>query len=215
MVGAGLFTVCIAALMIALTELGSEARGPAAVSFAVFVVAGVLFVLQELRARDPMVAFTLWSRRQIATANAATLLSGMTIIGLTTFLPMYVQGVLGQSAIVAGFALTMVVLGWPIGATLAARNFQRFGLRGALLMGAVLMPLGAIPFLFLAPGVSALVAGFGSIVIGLGMGFLSTTAIVIIQDSVGWAERGAATASRTSSPATSAARWAPPCWARC
>jgi MFS family permease len=57
------------------------------------------------------------------------------------------------------------------------------------------MPLGAVPFLFLAPGVSPVVAGCGSIVIGLGMGFLSTTAIVIIQDSVGWAERGAATAS--------------------
>ncbi len=193
--GAALFTVCVAALMLALTEAGSENATAAVAAAVVCLLSGGVFVLQELRARDPMVAFGLWAKRQIATANAATLLSGMTIIGLTTFLPMYVQGVLGQSAIVAGFALTMVVLGWPIGATLAARNFQRYGLRTTLLVGAVLMPLGAIPFLFLAPGVSAMVAGFGSIVIGLGMGFLSTTAIVIIQDSVGWAERGAATAS--------------------
>jgi MFS family permease len=194
-VGAALFTICVAALMLALTEAGTENVTTGLAAAAVCVVAASVFVWQELRARDPMVAFGLWAKRQVATANAATLLSGMTIIGLTTFLPMYVQGVLGQSAIVAGFALTMVVLGWPIGATLAARNFKRYGLRGTLLTGAVLMPLGAIPFLFLEPGVSAVVAGGGSIVIGLGMGFLSTTAIVIIQDSVGWAERGAATAS--------------------
>jgi MFS family permease len=42
---------------------------------------------------------------------------------------------------------------------------------------------------------SPVVAGLGSIVMGLGMGFLSTSAIVIIQGSVEWAERGAATAS--------------------
>lgn len=38
-------------------------------------------------------------------------------------------------------------------------------------------------------------AGAGSIVMGLGMGFFSTAAIVMVQDSVGWAERGVATAS--------------------
>ena len=45
------------------------------------------------------------------------------------------------------------------------------------------------------PGVSPAVAGLGSTVMGLGMGFLSTTSIVLIQDSVGWSERGSATAS--------------------
>ncbi len=193
--GAALFTVAVAALMLALTELGTDDMAGALAGGLVCVVASALFVLQELRARDPMLAFGLWGRRPIATANAATLLSGMTIIGLTTFLPMYVQGVLGQSAIVAGFALTMMVLGWPIGATLAARNFQRFGLRRTLLLGGALLPLGAVAFVLLAPGMSPVVAGVGSIVIGLGMGFLSTSAIVIIQDSVGWAERGSATAS--------------------
>ena len=123
----------------------------------------------------------------------------MAVIGLTTFLPMYVQGVLDRSALVAGFALTMMVLGWPIGATLATRAFPRFGLRGPLLLGAALLPLGAVLFLLLAPGVSPVVAGIGSVIMGLGMGFLTSSAIILIQDSVGWAERGAATASNVFS----------------
>ena len=133
--------------------------------------------------------------RPIATANAATLLSGMTIIGLTAFLPMYVQGVLGRTPLVAGFTLTLMVFGWPIGATIAARNFVRFGLRPTLLFGAALLPLGAIAFVALGDATSPVVAAGGSIVVGLGMGFLSSTAIVIIQDSVAWGQRGAATAS--------------------
>ncbi len=142
-----------------------------------------------------MLDFSLWAQRPIATANAATLLSGMVITGLTTFLPMYVQGVMRQSPLVAGFALTTMLFGWPVGATLAARNFVRFGLRPTLLFGAALLPFGGLAFVVLGADTPPLVAGFGSLVIGFGMGFLSTAAIVIIQDSVAWAQRGSATAS--------------------
>ena len=193
-VGAALFTVAIAALMAALTEAGASDREtlwPALV----FVVAAVLFVVQERRAAEPMMDFSLWAHRPIATANAATLLSGMAIIGLTAFLPMYVQGVLRQSPRIAGYALTMMVFGWPVGATIAARNFVRFGLRPVLLFGAALLPVGALAFLALGRSTSPVVAGVGSTVMGLGMGFLSTAAIIIIQDSVSWAQRGSATAS--------------------
>lgn len=193
--GAALFTVAVASLMLALTELGTSGFALAAMAACVCVVSGILFVIQERRFRDPIMNFDLWARRPIATSNAATLLSGAAIIGLTAFLPMYVQGVLGQSALVAGFTLTMMVLGWPIGATLAAKNFTRFGLRATLLFGGALLPLGALAFVVLGPGMSPVVAGLGSVVMGLGMGFLSTSAIVIIQESVGWAERGSATAS--------------------
>ena len=192
--GAALFTVAIASLMMALTEAGTS---PTATLWPalVFIAASILFVVQERRAKDPMMDFSLWAHRPIATANAATLLSGMAIIGLTAFLPMYVQGVMRQSPRVAGYALTMMVFGWPVGATLAARNFVRFGLRPVLLFGAVLLPIGAAAFVTLGPSTSPVVAGLGSTVMGLGMGFLSTAAIVIIQDSVAWAQRGSATAS--------------------
>ncbi len=193
--GAALFTAAIASLMVALTGMGASGGRAVAPSLGVFALSAVLFVVQERRAADPMLAFALWARRPIATCNAVTLLSGMAIIGLTAFLPMFVQGVLHRSALVAGFTLTVMVAGWPVGATVAARNFSRFGLRATLLFGAALLPTGALAFVALAPGSSPVLAGAGSAVLGLGMGFLSTSAIVIVQDSVGWAERGAATAS--------------------
>ncbi|MFT8245730.1 MDR family MFS transporter [Roseomonas sp. BN140053] len=194
-VGAALFTVAVASLMAALTEVGLSNRGTALAAGGLFVVSAALFVFQERRARDPMMDLQLWARRPIATANAATLLSGMAVIGLTTFLPMYVQGVLNQSALVAGFTLTVMVLGWPVAATVAAKTFHRVGLRRTFVIGAALLPVGAMAFVLLGPNTSPVVAGIGSLVVGLGMGFLSISAIVIIQDSVGWTERGSATAS--------------------
>jgi MFS family permease len=193
--GAALFAVAVAALMVALTKIGTAQATQAVLAGLVFLASTLLFIRQEQLAADPMVALRLWARRPIATTNAATLLSGMAVIGLTAFLPMYVQGVLNRSALVAGFALTIMVLGWPIGSIIAARNFTRFGLRATMLVGAALMPAGALAFAALGPDSSLLLADFGSLVMGLGMGFLSTSAVVIIQESVGWAERGTATAS--------------------
>ena len=194
--GAVLFALAIAALMVALTEAGTAGgAGVALGSTAVFLACAGAFVVQERRARDPMLDFGLWSQPAISAVNAATLFSGMSVIGLTTFLPMYVQGVLGQSALVAGFTLTVMVLGWPIGATIAAKVFPRFGLRRTLIFGATLLPFGAVPFLLLHPGMSPMVAALGSVIMGLGMGFLSVSALVIVQSAVGWRERGAVTAS--------------------
>jgi EmrB/QacA subfamily drug resistance transporter len=197
--GAALFAIGVAALMLAITDFGAAEQATALIAAAVFAVCAVLFVAQERRAKDPMINFALWARRPIATANIATLLSGMAVIGLTTFLPMYVQGVLGRSALVAGFALTMMVLGWPIGATVAGRTFVRVGLRTNFLIGATLLPVGAIAFLFLSPGMSPIIAGLGSTVMGLGMGFLTSSAIIIIQEHADWSERGSATASNVFS----------------
>ena len=193
--GAALFTLAVAAFMLLLTELGTGGRGILLAAFAVCAASAMLFTWQEWRAVDPMVDLSLWSRRIMATTNAATLFSGMAMIGLTTFLPMYVQVVMGRSPLVAGFMLTAMVLGWPIAATLGARHFGRFGLKPIFVLGGALIAGGSIPFVLLTPSMSPYIAGLGSLVLGFGLGFLSTAAIVIIQDSVGWAERGAATAS--------------------
>ena len=193
--GAALFTVAIGALMMALTDAGSADNTRPLLEFAVFLVCGALFVWQERRAAEPMISFALWTHRPIAAANAATLFCGMAMMGLTTFLPMYVQGVLQRSPVVAGLALTMMMVGWPTGSTLAARTFHRVGLRRVLVGGSFFLPLGAMAFVLLDKNSSPVMAGIGSIVMGLGMGTSSVCSLVLIQELVRSAERGSATAS--------------------
>jgi len=198
-IGAVLFTTGIAALMIALTDFGIGETADAWAWASAFVIALVLFVLQERRAPDPMVSFDIWGARAIATVNGAALLVGMVLIGITTFLPMYVQVVLGRSSVVAGLTLTMVMLGWPTGATFASRIFQRVGLRRLVFAGALMIPFGAVCLALLGPGSSPLLAGVGSFVIGLGMGVLSLSSLILIQESVDISQRGSATASNVFS----------------
>ena len=193
--GAILFTAAVAALMIAMTSAGTSNTQAAWIALAVFAVSTVLFIWQERRANDPMISFRLWSHRPIAIANVCAVGVGMALMGLTTFLPMYVQGVLYRSPVVAGLALTMVMLGWPMGATFTARSFHRFGLRRLTIVGSMILPVGTMVFVLLGPDSSPISAAVGSFIMGFGMGLVSISALVLIQEIVSLSERGSATAS--------------------
>ncbi len=193
--GAALFTISISALMIALTEMeNAMSRGPI-IALAVCIVALIAFILQERRADAPMIAANLWLKRQIACANLAVFLASMSIMGLTAFLPIYVQTVLNRSPLAAGFALTVLLVGWPCGATIASRQFMRFGLRRLMIVGSLLIPAGTSIFVLLTPTSPVVLAGVGSFTMGFGMGLLNISALILTQESVNWHERGSATAS--------------------
>ncbi|HTR12097.1 MAG TPA: MDR family MFS transporter [Roseiarcus sp.] len=192
---AGVFTVAIAAVMADLTALSSSGWAGIGAVTAIAVLSVGLFIVQERRSPEPMISLKLWGRRPIAAVNAASLFSGMVMIGLTTFLPVFVQGVMGKSPLTAGFALSAMVLGWPIGATLSSRLWKIFGVRSILRAGAALVPLGALVFLFLQADTPPVVAGIGSAILGFGMGLSSSASIVLIQEIVEWAERGSVTAA--------------------
>ena len=193
--GACLFTVSVAALLTVLTEIGTSHDQIVAIASAVFALCAALFVWVERKAADPMISFSLWSRKPIAVTNSAGVLAAMALMGLTTFLPMYVQGVLKQSPVVAGLTLTMMLFGWPAGATLATRLFPRYGLRRIMIAGSGLIPFGAILFTLLNPSCSPIMAGVGSLIMGFGMGLLSVTSLILIQEIVDYTQRGSVTSS--------------------
>ena len=75
------------------------------------------------------------------------------------------------------------------------RTFRRFGLRPLIVTGSILVPCGAGVFVLLTPGSPPTLAGVGSLIMGFGMGLLSVSALVLIQEIVDWSQRGSVTAS--------------------
>ncbi|GGM18378.1 MFS transporter [Paraliobacillus quinghaiensis] len=195
-IGAGLFFITISSLVIVLVQGGSawDWNSLQIISLiSTFIVGTGLFIWQETRAKVPMMPLYLWKNKLITVANLATLTSGMIILGLSSFLPTYVQGVMGYSPIIAGFTLSTLSLGWPIAATLAGHLVLKIGFRRTAILGGLALLLGGTLFLNLDPGKGPIYAGFSSFVVGIGMGLTSTTFIVAIQNSVDWKMRGAAT----------------------
>ena len=196
--GAGLLLVSVSSLMYVLVEGGVRFEWtsmPILFLISTSVITFVLFIIQEKRAIDPMMPFDIWKERSILIANSTSLTTGVMLIGISSFLPAFVQGVMERPPIVAGFTLTTMSVGWPIAAMIAGRLLLKIGFRTTSIIGGVALILGSIIFMTLRPEDGPLWAAFGSFMIGVGMGFSTTSFIVSIQSNVPWQKRGVATAS--------------------
>ncbi len=194
LVGAGLFLTAMAAVMLALTEAGQWGTARLLTLLAVAFVGLTLFLLHERRTAEPMIDLRQWRDPLIGLANLATFTAGVMMIGLITYLPTYVQGIMGFSPLVAGFTLTSMSIGWPVASVLAGRLLVPWGARATARVGGAAGLLAGVLFVLMRPQAGPLWASGASLAMGVGMGFLSTTFIVAIQSSVDWARRGAATA---------------------
>jgi MFS family permease len=197
-IGAILLFIGVSALMIVLVEGGVKWEWtslPVISLIGVTIIVFLLFYFQEKRATEPMMPFSLWNERSILVANLTSLTTGVMLIGVSSFLPAFVQGVMEQPPIIAGFTLTTMSIGWPIAATIAGRTLLKIGFRTTSLIGGVALILGSIVFTTLSSDSGPVWAAFGSFLLGIGMGFTTTSFIVSIQSTVEWKQRGIATAT--------------------
>lgn len=196
--GAALLFIYISSLMFIFIEGGVTwpwVSWPIFILTGLFLLSFILFIKQEKRAVEPVMPLQIWRNPLIAVANIASLTTGAVMIGVTTFLPTFVQGVMGLSPTVAGFTLCAMSIGWPLASAFSGKIMLRYGYRKTSIAGGIILILGAIFFLTLVPEKGPIWAGIGSFLIGVGMGLTSTTFIVSIQSSVDWQTRGVATAS--------------------
>ena len=118
---------------------------------------------------------------------------GVMLIGLTSYVPLFVQGVLGTGALVAGFALAALTLGWPIAASVAGRIYLRIGFRNTALIGSAIVVVGAFLMTQLSSDSSVWQVGATCFVVGLGMGLVASPTLIAAQSAVDGRDRGVVT----------------------
>ncbi|WP_072806764.1 MDR family MFS transporter [Rhodococcoides yunnanense] len=196
--GAGLLTVGAAALLLGLLEGGQSwawASGMSTGIFTLGVVSLALFTWQQTRAAEPILPLWVFTRRVLVVSSLVSLLVGAVVLGLTSYVPTFVQGVLGTGAIVAGFALATLTLGWPIAASLSGRFYLRFGFRATALTGGSIAVVGTGLATLIGDGSRIWMIAAVCFVVGLGMGLIASPTLIAAQSSVDWSERGVATST--------------------
>lgn len=191
-------TGSIVALLFALLQGGTTWTWNSPQSFglfALFAVLLLLFLWQERRAPEPILPLTLFQNRIISVASIGGLILGVTMFGVTTYVPLFVQGVKGGAATDAGIILTPLLLSWPVAAVISSRLILRFGYRTIAVAGAALTTLGAAMMLFLNRDTGLPFLIVSMVFVGTGLGFDSTAFILAVQNAVPWNLRGVATAS--------------------
>ncbi|MBM7112433.1 MDR family MFS transporter [Archangium primigenium] len=189
--GALLLSATVVALLFGVQGLGLNL-----LALPVALVFLAVFVRVEQHAVEPILPLSLFRIRAIAVSSTAGALFSAAQFGATTYVPLYVQGVLGGSPTLAGGMITPMIVGWPLASLVAGKLILKTGFRPLIVSGLGMSAVGTtLMALLLKPGASILVPQLAMGLFGMGLGFASTALLIAVQTSVGWELRGVATAS--------------------
>jgi EmrB/QacA subfamily drug resistance transporter len=194
--GIALFATGVSVLLVGLVQAGRvgawsrlDVLGPLAVA----ALALGAFVTVERRAREPIVPLDLFGNRIVLAAIVTGLLAGMAMFGAISFVPLFMQSVVGTSATVAGFVLTPFVIGWVVLSAASARLVLRIGYRSVVFAGMICLALAFVLFarwdVALTPGT----AMRDVLLAGVGMGLTMVPMLIAVQSAVPRTQLGVAT----------------------
>jgi EmrB/QacA subfamily drug resistance transporter len=142
----------------------------------------VLFVLIELRSKQPLMPLTLFANRNRSGAYALRMLAGATTLAVLFFLTQILQNVLGYSPLKAGIAFLPLGAGVVITAQITSRVVGRIGPRLPITAGALIVAGGlawlsriGVNATYLTDILPALIA----LSVGLGLIFFPTTVVAV------------------------------------
>jgi EmrB/QacA subfamily drug resistance transporter len=138
------------------------------------------FILIERRSPAPLVRLSLFRMRSLATANGVFVLIIGGLFAMFFFASLYLQNILGYSALTTGVAFLPVTAGIMVGAVTAQQLVTRVGVRAVMLAGMVVAAAG-LGLLALTTSVDGtylgVFAGLVPMSIGMGATFVSLTLV--------------------------------------
>lgn len=190
--GALLLMAGVALLLLGLNDLDTPA-GIGLVAVALVLLAALYVV--ERRSSNPILPLALFRERLFLTGTLQGVASGAAMFGSLSYVPLFVQSVLGTTATEAGTTLTPMMLGWVIASVIGGRLLLYIGYRTVAMAGMASLTIGAL--LVAQTGVDATrleIMGYLSMM-GIGMGLSIPAFLIAIQSSVPRTQMGTATST--------------------
>ncbi len=175
--GATLVTAGLVTLVYAITEASDYGWGSVE-TIGLFAVAGALlggFLVTESRAEEPLMPFSIFRLRTLVGSNVAGFILGTAMFSMFLMLTLYMQQVLGYSAMKTGVAYLAVAGTAIVWSAVAAQLVTRVGVKPVLVTGMAAMTAGLLYFTQVSVGGSYLgdlLPGFLLIAVGLGFSFV-------------------------------------------
>lgn len=154
----------------------------------VLVAAGILYILfivAERFATEPLLPLHLFRIQVFAADTGVAIFMGMILLPLVIYLPLYLQGVLGESATNSGEVITPLTISLVIGAAFSGFLIARIGrYQGVTIFGIVLLSIGSFLMSRMDASTAVLAASGFMIIAGLGMGMFFSVQTLAAQNAV-------------------------------
>jgi EmrB/QacA subfamily drug resistance transporter len=147
-------------------------------TLAVSIILLAAFILIERRTTSPLVPLSIFGNRSLSVSNVVSLALGASIFSMFYFLSLYMQEVLGYSALRTGIGYLTIATAIIIAAGAAQALVAKFGIRSVMTLGMLLAAGGLVYFTQISPHGSyaaTLLPGFLLAGVGLGLSFVPVT----------------------------------------
>ena len=156
----------------------------------------LLFLYVETRTPEPILPLSLFRNRIFTVVAASTFFSGMAMFGVIMFVPLFGQGVLGDTATNSGLVLTPMMLGAVVSSTLAGQVLSRWShYRYLALAGMGIMSAGMILMAAMDSTASNAVMARNMVIVGVGLGITFPLFTIVVQNAFPYGLMGLVTAS--------------------
>ncbi|HEY8645949.1 MAG TPA: MFS transporter, partial [Gaiellaceae bacterium] len=175
--GAFAVTSSLMVLVYALTQASTKGWGSAQTIVLLLVSAALMaaFILIESRVSHPLIPLGFFRRRTPTGANIIGFGLGTMVFGMFFLLSLYMQEVLGFSALKTGVAYLAVALTAVVASGVAQALVTRLGVKPVLTIGMITLTIGLLLFAQISPTgsyFSDLFPGFITVGVGLGFSFV-------------------------------------------
>jgi MFS family permease len=160
------------------------------------VILLVAFCIIERKAKEPIIPFDIFTKTT-SIVNLISFLASAILMGSNVYLPIYIQNVLGYSAKISGLSLAPMSFAWLIAAVILGKCIVKFGGKIVILISNVILLISTALLPTLNAESSILLVIIYAFIMGFGFGGAFTTLTIIIQESVEYNKRGAATAANS------------------
>jgi EmrB/QacA subfamily drug resistance transporter len=159
------------------------------------VVLLAVFGVIEHRVREPILPFDLLRNQTVASSVACMALVGAAMFGTISFVPLFVQGVIGTSATSSGVVLTPLILGAVTTSFISGQIVSRTGrYRPNTLIGPIVLGFGMFLLWRMDVHTTNAEAARNMVIAGIGLGMMMQIFVLSVQNSVSRAAMGTATA---------------------
>ncbi|MGD9246583.1 MAG: MFS transporter [Desulfobacteraceae bacterium] len=194
--GLASMTLCILALMVAFLLAGRSYgwfSRPVVALLAVSILGAAAFYRAEKRALDPVLPLHRLMQRDFGLGNLSVFFSSFAIFSLFAYAPLFIQAGQGRSAMQVGMAMLSLSFGWSMGSMFLGRFVDRSGKRATALTGGVLLVAGSSGTVLITAQTGMLIQAILYLLVGVGMGFVTLSTLLVVQASVPPTDLGMAT----------------------
>jgi EmrB/QacA subfamily drug resistance transporter len=196
--GAGLLAAGVGSLLMGLVWGGKDypwTSGHVVGALVLAVVFLVAFAFAERRAREPILPFDILRNPIVGGSVACMALVGMAMFGTISYVPLFVQGVIGTSATSSGVVLTPLMLGAVTTSLLSGQLVSRTGrYRWNAILGPIVLAIGMFLLWRMDVHTTNGQAARNMVIAGIGIGSMMQVFVLSVQNAVPRRHIGSATA---------------------